>query len=67
MATQKPSVAYANPAADVAVRIAAQFGEEPQFITLAPEDWVGTEDIMEFLRVSEEMKDSAKDARLILR
>ncbi len=61
------AVAYRMPAAEVAERIAAQFGKKPELIVLQPDEWVGTEDVQEFLRISEEMKDSAKDARLLIR
>jgi hypothetical protein len=51
----------------IAERIAAQFGQKPGLIVLQPEDWVGTEDVQEFLRISEEMKDSARNARFLIR
>jgi len=61
------NVAYRMPAAEVAERIAAQYGQKPELIVLQPDEWVGTEDVQEFLRISEEMKDSARDARLLIR
>ena len=52
---------------EIAEKIAALFGEKPQIIIMRPEDWVGTEDVQEFLRVSENMRDSAKDAKMLIR
>jgi hypothetical protein len=56
-----------TPAAEIAERIAAHFGQKPQLITLKPDDWVGTREVQDFLRVSEEMRDSARNACWLIR
>ena len=61
------SVVYRTPAAEAAERIAAQYDQKPGLIVLKPDEWVGTEEVQEFLRISAEMKKSAKDARLLIR
>jgi hypothetical protein len=66
MPAQNPPNSFSTPA-ETADRVVAQFGEKPQVITLGPDDWVGTDDVLEFLRISEEMKDSAKHAQLVFR
>ena len=60
--------AYATPLPPEAVeQIAAQLGEKPRYFELAPEDWFGADDLREFLRLSEEMRNTRPDTDLVFR
>lgn len=57
---------FRTPAADVAERIAAQYHQTPECIVLDPADWVGSEDVDDFLRVSAELTAAAEESNLII-
>ena len=45
----------------------AEQGEVPDTITMRPEDWVGTEDVIEFLRISEELNKSSANSQFLIK
>ncbi len=58
--------AYATPLPQEAVeQIAAQLGQKPRYFELAPEDWVGADDLRKFLRLSDQIRNTRPETDLV--
>ncbi len=58
--------AYATPLSpDDVELIAAQSGQKPRYFELKPEDWVGADDLREFLRLSAEIRNTRPETDLV--